>query len=120
MWKLANITPISKPNKSNNISNLHRVPISFPSTLTQTPGKTILPYIRNNILHIITQHSYKRNCSTDTALHNINNINVKLQPKATTSTHNQCIAIDMSNIYKLSNNPIQINTPNTITKFIAN
>ena len=54
MSKLANIIPILKPNKNNITRSLYR-PISHYNS-QNTREKTTLPYITNNILHIITQH----------------------------------------------------------------
>ena len=124
-WKLANIIPIPKPNKSNNIGTSYR-PISLLSTLAKTLEKTILPYITDNIPHIPTQHGYKSNYSTNTALHNINNtiatgFNQKIPPARTIT-----VALDMSkafdtvNIHTLITKLTRTNIPNTITKFIAN
>ena len=56
-WKLANIIPIPKPNKDNNIGTSYR-PISLISTLAKTLEKTLLPLIIVNIPHITTQHHY--------------------------------------------------------------
>ena len=64
MQKLANIIPILKPNRNNNLGTSYR-PTSLLSPLAKTLEKTILPYITNKILYINTQHSYKRIFSTD-------------------------------------------------------
>ena len=73
----------------------------------------------SNIRHITTQHSYNRNPSTDTGLHNINNtsatgFNQKQTPAWT-------VVLDKYlRIYIKSLTNIHINIPNTITKSIAN
>ena len=90
-WKLANIIPIPKPNKDMNIGTSYR-PISLLSVIAITLEKTLLPYITNNIPHISTQHGFKSNHSTSTALHNINNtiatgMNQNKPPKQTTRKH---------------------------------
>ena len=124
MWKLANIIPIPKPNKDNNIGTSYR-PISLISTLAKTLEKTLLPYITDNIPHITTQHGYKSKHSTDNALHCINNtiatgFNQKLPPERTIT-----VALDMSkafytiNIHTLKDKLTHTSIPNTITKFIA-
>ena len=68
-WKLANITPIPKPNKDMNIGTSYR-PISLLSVIEKTLDKTLLPYITNNIS---TQHGFNINHCTITALFSINN-----------------------------------------------
>ena len=89
--------------------------------------KIILPYITNNIPSIYHQHGFKTKHSTTTALHQplTNHIttgfNQKKPPHRTIT-----IALDMSqafdtvNHYKLIEKLINTNTPNLITRFIAN
>ena len=69
-----------------NIGTSYR-PISLIPVIAKTLEKKLLPYITNNIPHISTQHGFKSNHSTSTALHNINNT-IRLQPKQTTITYN--------------------------------
>ena len=80
----------------------------------------MLPHITNKIPYINTQHGYKINHSTDTALHNIN-INIatgfsQKLPPARKLTPVMSKALDTVNIHKL----IYSNIPNTSIKLIAN
>ena len=71
MWKLDSIILIPKPNKSNNLGTLYR-----PSLLISISAKTYFhtSYISQTTIHTSLHNtSSKRNHSTDTALHNINN-----------------------------------------------
>ena len=68
MWKLANIIPIPKPNKDTNMGTSYR-PISLLSVVAKTLEKCLLPYITANITQTPTQHGYKAQHSTITALH---------------------------------------------------
>ena len=72
IWKLANIVPIPKPNKhiDKGTSYMH---ISFLSVIAKTLEKSFLPYITANIANTPTQHRYKTQHSTVTALHTVNN-----------------------------------------------
>ena len=72
MWKLANIIPIPKPNKDTNMGTSYR-PISLLSVVAKTLEKCLLPYITANITQTSTQHGYKAQHSTVTALHTLNN-----------------------------------------------
>ena len=72
MWKLANIIPIPKPNKDTNMGTSYR-PISLLSVVAKTLEKCLLPYITANITQTPTQHGYKAQHSTVTALHTLNN-----------------------------------------------
>ena len=58
IWKLANIIPITKPNKDINMGTSYR-PISLLSVIAKTLEKVILPYITQNIPNIPTQHGFK-------------------------------------------------------------
>ena len=120
-WKLANIIPIPKPNKDMNIQT-HLTSLSDSKTLE----KTLLPYITNNIRHISTQHGFKSNHYTSTALHNINNtiatdFNQNKPPERTiTVALDISKAFDTVNIHTLTHKIQQTNTPHTIIKCIAN
>ena len=72
MWKLTNIIPIPKPNKYTNMGTSYR-PISLLSVVAKTLAKCLLPYITANIRQTPTQHGYKAQHSTVTALHTLNN-----------------------------------------------
>ena len=72
MWKLANLIPIPKPNKDTNMGTSYR-PISLLSVVAKTLEKCLLPYATANITQTPTQHAYKAQHSTVTALHTINN-----------------------------------------------
>ena len=125
MGKLANIIPIPKPNKDTNMSTSYR-PISLLSVVAKTLEKCLLPYITANITQTPTQHGYKAQHSTVTALHTLNNTVAKglnqMAPPARTIT----IALDMSkafdtvNTHTLIGKLLQTSTPGTILKFVAN
>ena len=124
-WKLANIVPISKPNKDTDKGTSYR-PISLLSVIAKTLEKSLLPYITANIPNTPMQHGYKTQHSTVTALHTLNNTVAKgfnqMAPPARTIT----VALDMSkafdtiNIHTLIRKLLQTNIPSTIIKFIAN
>ena len=124
-WKLANIVPIPKPNKDTDKGTSYR-PISLLSVIENTLQKSLLPYITANILKTPTQHGYKTQHSTVTALHTLNNTVAKgfnqMAPPVRTIT----VALDMSkafdtiNIHTLIRKLLQTNIPGTIIKFIAN
>ena len=78
-WTLANIVPIPKANKDIHMGTFYR-PISLLSVIAKTLEKCLLPYITANIPNIPTQHGYKIQHSTVTALHTLNN------------THHHCSA----------------------------
>ena len=125
IWKLAKIIPIPKPNKDPHLGSSYR-PISLLSPTAKLLEKIILPYITNNIPSIYHQHGFKTKHSTTTALHQLTNhittgFNQKKPPHRTIT-----IALDMSqafdtvNHYTLIEKLINTNTPNLITRFIAN
>ena len=125
IWKLAKIIPIPKPNKDPHQGSSYR-PISLLSPTAKLLEKIILPYITNNIPMIYHQHGFKTKHSTTTALHQLTNhittgFNQKKPPHRTIT-----IALDMSqafdtvNHYTLIEKLINTNTPNLITRFIAN
>ena len=72
IWKLANKAPIPKPNKDIDKGISYR-PISLLSVIKKTLEKSLLPYITANIPNTPTQHGYKTQHSTVTALHTVNN-----------------------------------------------
>ena len=120
MWKLANIIPIPKPNKDTNMGTSYR-PISLLSVVAKTLEKCLLPYITANITQTPTQHGYKAQHSTVTALHTLNNTVAKAPPVRTIT-----VALDMSkafdtvNTHTLIGKLLQTSTPGTILKFVAN
>ena len=95
LWKLANIIPIQKPNKDIDKGTSYR-PISLISVIAKTMEKGLLPYITANIPSTPTQHGYKTQHYTVTALHTVNNTGSKgfnqMAPPARTIT----VALDMS------------------------
>ena len=125
MWKLANIIPIPKPNKDTNMGTSYR-PISLLSVVAKMLEKCLLPYITANITQTPTQHGYKAQHSTVTALHTLNNTVAKgfnqMAPPARTIT----VALDMSkafntvNTHTLIGKLLQTSTPGTILKFVVN
>ena len=124
-WKLANIVPVTKPNKDTDKGTSYR-PITLLSVIAKTLEKSLLPYITANIPNTPMQHGYKTQHSTVTALHTLNNTVAKgfnqMAPPARTIT----VALDMSkafdtiNIHALFRKLLQTNIPGRIIKFIAN
>ena len=125
IWKLAKIIPIPKPNKDPHQGSSYRS-ISLLSPTAKLLEKIILPYITNIIPSIYHQHGFKTKHSTTTALHQLTNhittgFNQKKPPHRTIT-----IALDMSqafdtvNHYTLIEKLINTNTPNLITRFLAN
>ena len=94
--------------------------------VAKTLEKCLLPYITANITQTPTQHGYKAQHSTVTALHTLNNTVAKgfnqMAPPARTIT----VALDMSkafdtvNTHTLIGKLLQTSTPGTILKFVAN
>ena len=72
IWKLACIVPIPKPNKCIDKGTSY-MPISLLSVIAKPLEKSLLPYITANISNTTTQHGYKTQHSTVTALLTINN-----------------------------------------------
>ena len=66
------IVSIPKPNKDIYKGTSYR-PISLHSVIAKTLEKSLLPYITGNIPNTPTQHGYKTQHSTVTALHTVNN-----------------------------------------------
>ena len=72
IWKLANIVPTPKPNKDIDKGTSYG-PISLLSLIAKTVEKSLLPYITANTPNAATQHGYKKQHTTVTALHTLNN-----------------------------------------------
>ena len=104
IWKLANITPIRKPDIDKSTPYM---PISLLSVIAKTLEKSLLPYITANIPNTPTQHGYKTQHSTVTALHTVNNNYMNK-------------SFDTINIHTLIRKLLQTNIPGTIIIFIAN
>ena len=125
IWKLANIVPIPKPNKDIDKGTSYR-PISLLSVIAKTLEKSPFPYITANIPNTPTQHGYKTQHSTVTALHTVNNAVERgfnqMAPPALTITVSLDInkAFDTINIHKLIRKLLQANIPDTIIMFITN
>ena len=125
IWKLAKIVPILKPNKNPDEGTSYR-PISLLSPIVKILEKIILPDITQNIPNTETQHGFKKEHSTSTALHNIHE---KIsQGFNMRKPHHRTImvALDMSKAFDTVNTHTLIkkiqntNIPPTIIKFIAN
>ena len=109
IWKLAYIVPVQNLNKDIDRSTSYRL-ISILSVIATTLEKSLLPNITANIPNTPTQHGYKTQHFTVTALHTLNNSVAKgfNQP-----------AVDTINIHTLIGNLLQTNIPDTIIKFIS-
>ena len=102
------------------------MPISLFSVIAKTLEKSLLPYITASIPNTPTQHGYKTQQSTVTALHTVNNTVAKgfnqMAPPSRTIT----VALDMSkdfdtiNIHILIRKLVQTKISGTIIKLIAN
>ena len=112
IWKLAKIVPIPKPNKDIDTGTTYRH-ISLISVFAKIQEKSLLLSITANIQNIPTQHGYKTQHSTVTALHTLN-----------TPSHRG--SLDMSkafntvNIHTLIRKLLQTMIPGTFIKLIAN
>ena len=106
---------------------MHLIQAHIPlSVIAKTLEKNLLPYIIANIPHTHTQHGYKTQHSTVTALHTLNNIVAKgfnqMAPHARTIN----VALDMTkafdiiNIHTFFRTLLQTRIPGTIMKFITN
>ena len=126
IWMLANIVSIPKPYKDIDKGTSYR-PISLLSVIANALEKSLLPYITANIPNTPTQHGYKTQHSTVTALHTVNNTVAKgfnqMAPPARTIT----VALDMSKSFATINintliirKLLQTKIPGTIIKFIDN
>ena len=124
IWKLANIVPILKPNKDIDKGTSYR-PISLLSVIAKTLEKSLLPYITANIPNTPTQHGYKTQHSTVTALHTVNNTLAKKFNQMAPPARRITVALDMSkafdtiSIHTLIRELLQTKIPGTIIKFIA-
>ena len=105
IWKLANIVHIPQFNKDIDKGTPYRS-ISLISVIEKTLEKNLLPYTTTNIPNAPTQHGYKTQHYTVTALHTLNNTVAKgfdqMVPPARTIT----LALDMSKSF----DTININT----------
>ena len=70
IWKLAIIVTIPKPDIDKGTSY---GPTSHLAVITKTLEKSLLPFKTANITNTPTQHGYKTQHSTLTALHTVNN-----------------------------------------------
>ena len=101
-------------------------PISLLSVVAKILEKCLLPYSTANITQTPTQHGYKAQHSTVTALHMLNNTVAKgfnqMAPPARTITVALYMskAFDTVNIHTLIGKLLQTSTPGTILKFVAN
>ena len=118
------MVPISKPNKDVD-KGISCKPISLISVIAKTLEKSLLPYITANIPNLPTQHRYKPQHFTVTALHTVNHTVAKgfnqMVPPARTIT----VALVMSKAFDTINihiypNLLRTNIPVTIIKFVAN
>ena len=126
IWKLTNRDHIPKPSKDIDKGTSYR-PISLHSVIADTGYEPSSLHNLSNIPNTPTQHGYKTQHSTVTALHHtVNNSIAKgfnqLVPHARTIT----VALDMSkafdtiNIHTLIRKLLLTNIPGTLIKFIAN
>ena len=101
-------------------------PISLLSVVAKTLEKCLLPYITANITQTPTQHGYKAQHSTVTALHTFNNTVAKGFNQMAPLARNINVALDMSkafdtvNTHTLIGKLLRTSTPGTILKFVAN
>ena len=125
IWKLANIVPISTPNKDIDKGTSYR-PISLLSVIAKTLEKSLLTYITANIPNTTTQHGYKTQHSTVTALHTVNTTVAKGFNQLAPTPQKITVALDVSeafdtiNIHTLIRKLLQTNMPGTIINFIVN
>ena len=94
--------------------------------ISKTLEMNILPYITANIPYTPTQHGYKSQHSTETALHTLNNTLAKgfnqIAPHARTITVAliRSTAFDTINIHTLIRRLLPTSSPDTIMNFIGN
>ena len=102
LWKLVNKVHIPKSNKDIDRGTTYR-PMSLISVIAKTLEKNLLPYITANISNTPTQHGYKTQHYTVTALHTLNITVAKgfkqMAPPAPTIT----VALDMSKAFDTLN-----------------
>ena len=118
------VVPIPKHTKDIDKGTSYR-PISLPSVIANTLGKSLLPYMTANIPNTPTHHGYKTQHSTVKALHALNEHRIcfnQIAPLARTIS----VALDMSkafdtiNIHTLIRKLLKTKIPCTLIKFIAN
>ena len=125
MWKLANIIPIPKPNKDTNIGTSYR-PISLLSVVAKTLEKWPLRYVTPNITQTPTQHGYKAQHPTVTALHTLNNTIAKSFNQMAPPARTIIVALDMSkafdsvNTHTLIGKLLLTSISGTVIKCVAN
>ena len=122
-WKLANIVPISKPNKDTDKGTSYR-PISLLSVIAKTLEKSLLLYIKENIPNTPMQYEYKTQHVTVTALHTLN-ITVGVQPNGSPCANNHCStrygqSLRHNKHTHTNQKAATHNIPGTIIKFVAN
>ena len=91
-------SPILKPNKNPDEGTSYR-PISLLSPIAKTLDKIILPYITENIPNTQTQHGFKKEHSTTTALHNIHEKITQGFNKKKPHQRSIMVALDMSKAF---------------------
>ena len=119
IWKLANIVPIPKRNKTIDKGTSYRH-IARQSVIAKTLERSLLPYITANIPSTPTQHGYKTQHSTMTALHTLNTTVAKVfnqmappAPIITVALH-MSKAFDSINIHTLIRKLLSTKIPGTI------
>ena len=122
IWKLAEIVPVLGPGGPPNEGTSYR-PISLLSPIAKVLEKIILPEITNNIDNIESQHGYKKQHSTTTALHKINNtiaegFNSKPSKRTILVGLDMSKALDTVNIHKLISKLHNTNIPPIIIRFM--
>ena len=98
IWKLSNIVPIPKPNKDIDKGSSY-MPISLLPVIAKTLEESLHPYITANISNTPTQHGYKTQHSTVTALHTVNNTVAKGFNQMASSERKITVALDMSKAF---------------------
>ena len=94
--------------------------------MAKTMEKSLLSYITANIPNTPTQHGYKTQHSTVSALHTLNNTVAKGFNQMAHPARRITVALDMSkafdtiNIHTLIRKLLQTRIPGTIIKFIEN
>ena len=97
IWKLANIVANPKPNKDIDKGTSY-MPISLLSVIAKTLEKSLLPYITANIPNTPTQHEYKTQHSTVTALRTVNNTVAKGFNQVAPHARTISVALNMSKL----------------------
>ena len=118
-------SPIPKPYKDIDKGTSY-MPTSLLSVITKTLKNSLLPFITANIPNTQTQHGYKAQHSTVTALLTVNNTVAKGFNQMAAPARTITVALDMSksfdtiNIHILIRKLLLTRIPGTIIKFIAN